>query len=523
MSTSRRANFKNEGKTNKEMRNRRQNHNIELRKNKRVDQMMKRRNVIEQKEATTPLGNSQTENRKSGASIAQLPELSQMIFSDDMAQAYQGTQKCRQLLSKEKNPPINDVIKAGLVARFIEFLGADAFPKLQFEAAWALTNIASGTADQTACVVEAGALPYLTKLLSSPEEDVREQAIWAIGNIAGDGPVYRDMVISTGIMPPLLELLSSGAAKLSMQRNCTWVLSNLCRGKNPQPDFEVVKHAIPTLGLLLQSQDEEVVTDSTWAVSYLSDGDNYKIQSIVEGGLTRRLVELMYHQSTSVKTPALRAVGNIVTGTDEQTQAVLDCSALPAFASLLQSNNQTILKETCWTLSNITAGSVEQIQSIIDNNLIPCLIEVLKKGEFKAKKEAAWAMSNLSTGAVQQQIHYIIEQGVIPPLCNLLTVQDSKIVGVVLDCLANILKAGVMPDGTNPCIDFIEEAGGIDHIESLQEHENQDVYEKALKLIETYFQDEEEEDMALAPEANGSQFAFGGQQQLVAPVGGFAF
>ena len=48
----------------------------------------------------------------------------------------------RKLLSSDRNPPIDDLIQSGIMPVLVESLRRDDHHQIQFEAAWALTNIA---------------------------------------------------------------------------------------------------------------------------------------------------------------------------------------------------------------------------------------------------------------------------------------------------------------------------------------------------------------------------------------------
>uniref|UniRef100_A0A8C5GE75 Importin subunit alpha n=1 Tax=Gouania willdenowi TaxID=441366 RepID=A0A8C5GE75_GOUWI len=419
--------FKNKGRDVETMRRHRNEVTVELRKNKRDEHLLKKRNVPQEES----LEDSDVDSDFKGQNVT-LDAILQNATSDNAVVQLSAVQAARKLLSSDRNPPIDDLIKSGILPILVKCLERDDNPSLQFEAAWALTNIASGTSAQTQAVVKSNAVPLFLRLLHSPHQNVCEQAVWALGNIIGDGPQCRDYVISLGVVKPLLSFINP-SIPITFLRNVTWVIVNLCRNKDPPPPMETVQEILPALCVLIYHTDINILVDTVWALSYLTDGGNEQIQMVIDSGVVPFLVPLLSHQEVKVQMLSL------------ETECI-------------------------------------------------CCI--------------SWAISNLTISGRKDQVEFLVEQHVIPPFCSLLSVKDSQVVQVVLDGLKNILiMAG---DEASTIAEIIEECGGLEKIENLQQHENEDIYKLAFEIIDQYFSgDDIDEDQSLIPDTTqGGTFNF---------------
>merc|ERR1712157_701810 len=110
----------------------------------------------------------------------------------------------------------------------------------------------------------------------------------------------------------------------------------------------------------------------------------------------------------------------------------------------------------------------------------------------------------------------------IKPLVDLLKLADAKTIGVALEALDNILKLGATKQAElgapeNLCATLVEQAEGLQALEALQEDPNEEVYQKAMKMLESYFPLDDDAETWTGQGA--SQLQFGAE----IPQGGFNF
>ena len=394
-------------------------------------------------------------------------------------------------------------------------------PRLQYEAAWCLTNVASGTSEQTAILVQNGVVPLLSSLLESSVEIVREQALWGLGNISGDSAATRDVVLSQPDIIAKIHNIVRIAKNRSVIKTTAWALLVMCKGV-PPPPFTAVRGMFPVLGTLLHSTDVDVITDSCSAFlcilgSVSGESDRLsRLNALVEMGITRRIAELLSSPSPVVQQLAVRLLGRITAGNDSHTQTVINVGALPPMLSLLSSPSKTVRQEVCWTLSNITAGNESQVDAVISAGFLPYILSFIRGNEYDVKREAAYVVANACCSGSVPQIQKIAAEGGLDALCGLLGTYDARMLAAVLDALDNIARAGYYcvpgaddDDDENIFVTKMEELGVVSQLESLAEnHTDVAVSEAANRLLQRFndeatFSDDDDGDADDGDAANG--------------------
>jgi hypothetical protein len=173
------------------------------------------------------------EKRKCGASDADdcgAPATRDQLQT--IVAAVQGSEealKQLRVLLCAPDPDITALIEFGAVSHLCAILQANPGPVYVYEAAWCLTNMASGVGHDNDQIIAAAPM-LITYLQDNSNIPMQIQCAWALGNLAADSRPCREALCSGGAIAPLIAGLNTGSGSPKLVSTSAWALSNLARG-----------------------------------------------------------------------------------------------------------------------------------------------------------------------------------------------------------------------------------------------------------------------------------------------------
>ena len=469
--------------------------------------------------------------------------------STDRSKSMEGLQGLRKLLGSSV-AAIEVVVYAGLVPILSNFLIAPS-QEMQIEAAWCLTNIASGDTSQTSTVLNA--VPSLVQLLSSDPVQNRElhnQVVWCLGNMAGDTDTTRQALVAAGAIPALAFVLFANAEMLLKETDAdnyiqaidttsviaAWALSNVSRGSTPFAAFTISSDNGTTIvtsllallnravALLMQKSIQlgvdsnaptlktclELVEEVSWVFTFLSRKEApAEISSLIlqhDLGVTLCNVCDLYAPGHPSSLPAIRALGNLTSGPIEwleylmpsnlsiSTSSSSSSTPPPLIITTItkslasgSSGHRAVLKEGLWVTANLLGGTEAHRDMTIKS---PHLMEIISSFLLCDQFDLQ-REAIFATGNSYKNNDFLLyicsRREILVKLIELLNAPDPE---VVIFCMSILRDVALIAGAVEVCT----ELGMMDVLDEIQYRSgNEDVRRLASGLTDEIFAEDEED------------------------------
>lgn len=338
--------------------------------------------------------------------LEQFNEWKYLLISGKKTDQEKAIVNMRKASSQEENPPLNLFIKSGVIPLLMEYhIGKSLTEKIKLDILWILTNLASGSSDETMYVVNMKGVAFFLEFCQDPSEDVFGQALWGVSNLAGESPEIRDSVLEQNGMGITLDIYNKHKTTLSLQTKQTiaWAVNNLCRFR-PPPNFEKIRPCFPyLLESLITQPNREIINDNLWACAFITSISDEAIKAFVKFENLFSVIVAIFKDPVlekAFRNPLLRTIGNIVScQSDEITEEFLNHNLLEKISSYLLDDKEkvNIKKEACYIFSNVAAGLPNQIDRLVSAPGIVDSVNLMLKGDIDVcvKIEALWMICNV--------------------------------------------------------------------------------------------------------------------------------
>eukprot|EP00250_Pteridium_aquilinum_P008494 c17992_g3_i1 orf=496-2496(+) len=256
-------------------------------------------------------------------------------------------------------------------------------PDVQRAAAGELRMLAKRNAENRVCIAEAGAIPLLVKLLSSPDPRTQEHAVTALLNLSiHDG--NKGAIVSSGAIDPVVEVLKSGS--MEARENAAATLFSLSVVDDNKVTIGA-SGAIPALVTLLRDGTLRGKKDAATALFNLSIFQGNKARA-VRALVVPPLMQLLKEPSSDMVDESLAILAILATH-QEGRAAIGQASATPVLVELIQTGSPRNKENAAAVLLALCLNDPVQTALAGQLGAHGPLNELVKNGTGRAKRKAS--------------------------------------------------------------------------------------------------------------------------------------
>jgi hypothetical protein len=472
-------------------REKRMNGQVELRKNKRLELTYKKRNLKGLDLEWINIEKLPAEDY----SPDKIEEYLMCLKHDNKKVNLAGVYGLRRIISNPKITSFDFIFHSEVLNLIPAFMYLDSFPQLQYETAWLVGNLFTGSSSEIESLINHGCFSGLTYMLNSSITEVKEQAFWALGNMATDSSKFRDLLLEASVFSNLVKIVMSLNTPVRLLKQGCWTLSSICRIK-PVPSMNHCESLVVPLtkGLLMHKEIKESTEDVMLAIISITDAFPVLISRFNDKDVVQTFMQFLYMGQARLTVLALKVVGNFIASDDCHTDVVIRAGVLKAFAVLAKSEDLEVRREVFLSISNLCAGNYLQLEALWNSGLIKLLFNDIQKQPFEILRDISWSLYNLSCNNFLY-LEESIQEGLFTSFSHLLNTKESKILRVALTSLSKVLEqVSENADFHLILLNSLQSCDLFNILSNLQQSKNSEISNLSSKLLEAYFDRDSEYD-----------------------------
>lgn len=243
-------------------------------------------------------------------------------------------------------------------------------------------------------LVNAGAIPVLVQLLSSPDVDVQYYCTTALSNIAVDSNNRRKLASSEAkLVQSLVNLMDSSSPKVQCQ--AALALRNLASDEKYQLDI-VRANGLHPLLRLLQSSYLPLILSAVACIRNISIHPMNE-SPIIEANFLKPLVDLLGStDNEEIQCHAISTLRNLAASSDRNKALVLEAGAVQKCKQLVLDVPVTVQSEMTAAIA-VLALSDDLKSHLLNLGVCDVLIPLTHSESIEVQGNSAAALGNLSS------------------------------------------------------------------------------------------------------------------------------